>query len=369
MAALTGLTVGTPDDSYKGLLHFARNGVINGTLNDIQDGMGTNVGLRISTTEIEHTGIFTFASKTASTLIYLNASKQVTSLANAAGVLTNDGAGNFSYAAGSSGIVINTTPITSGAANRLLFESATNKVSESADLTFDGSKLVVNGNIQATSGIVYCVQIFGGIVGTEAPVTVKASNVTVMRLEATGVYIGSNSSAASNLAVEAINTTKAYTVGGKDKEFYLDSGNLIATGETDLYVRTFESSLFGSNGDTAYFAFTATILGAATVTKRLKLYFGGTNVYDSTAQVFAANDVVRLSGEIIRVSSSVVRVSVVAQLSTGVAITLTNYVNVTGLTLSNTQIFKLTGESAGVGSNNNDIVAKMGYIRVEELSQ
>jgi hypothetical protein len=367
--ALTGQTPGIPDYTYRGLLNLNNDALgLTASLRNVKDGLGNNSGIRLSTAEFEYSGIFTFASKTASTLIYLNASKQVTSLANAAGVLTNDGAGNFSYSAGSSGIVINTTPITSGTDTYLLFQ-ASGKVSQSANLFYDGSKLSVAGNIEGTGGTLYISAIYGGNVGTPSPVVIRASASPIMRLETTGVYVGSNSSAGSNLAVETIVGVKALTVGGKDKEFYLDSGNAIATGETDLYVRTFEASVFGSNGDTAYFAFTATILGAATITKRLKLYFGGTNVYDSTAQVFATNDVVRLSGEIIRVSSSVVRVVVVADLNTGVAITLTNYVNVTGLTLSNTQIFKLTGESAGVGSNNNDIVAKMGYIRVEELSQ
>jgi len=173
----------------------------------------------------------------------------------------------------------------------------------------------------------------------------------------------------TNLAIKASSSSKALSAGGKDKEFYLNSGNLIATGETDLYVRTFEASLFGANGDTAYFSFTSEIIGAGVVTKRLKIYFGGTNVYDSTALVFATGDVVKLKGEIIRVSSTVVRVTVEAQLNTGVALTKTMYTEVTGLTLSNTNIFKLTGESSGVGSNNNDIVAKMGFIRFEEVSQ
>lgn len=61
MSALTGLTVGTPDNSYKGLLHFSQNGIITGTLRDIQDGDGNNTGLKLSTTTAEYTGIFAFA--------------------------------------------------------------------------------------------------------------------------------------------------------------------------------------------------------------------------------------------------------------------------------------------------------------------
>jgi len=46
------------------------------------------------------TGTTTFSSLTASTVVYLNASKQVTSLANGSGVLTNDGSGGLSWGAG-----------------------------------------------------------------------------------------------------------------------------------------------------------------------------------------------------------------------------------------------------------------------------
>lgn len=115
-------------------LRIGTTGIISGSLQDVKDAAATNTGIKLSNTTFEYTGIFTFASKTASTLIYLNGSKQVTSLANSAGVLTNDGAGNFSYTSPSASITIDTTAITSGTAGRLLFESATNKVTESANL-------------------------------------------------------------------------------------------------------------------------------------------------------------------------------------------------------------------------------------------
>ena len=133
--ALTGQTPGIPDYTYRGLLNMNNDASgLTASLRNVKDGLGNNSGIRLSTAEFEYSGIFTFASKTANTLIYLNASKQVTSLANAAGFLTNDGAGNFSYTSPSASITIDTTAITSGTAGRLLFESATNKVSESANL-------------------------------------------------------------------------------------------------------------------------------------------------------------------------------------------------------------------------------------------
>ena len=143
--ALTGQTPGIPDYTYRGLLNINNDALgLTASLRNVKDGLGNNSGIRLSTAEFEYSGIFTFASKTASTLIYLNASKQVTSLANAAGVLTNDGAGNFSYAAVASGITIDTTAITSGTAGRLLLESATNKVTESANLAVNTGMGIFN---------------------------------------------------------------------------------------------------------------------------------------------------------------------------------------------------------------------------------
>ncbi|HRB54025.1 MAG TPA: hypothetical protein PLD87_10145 [Bacteroidia bacterium] len=76
---------------------------------------------------------FTLDYGTASTVVYLNASKQLISLANGSGALTNDGSGGLTWAAASSGITINSTTITGGGANRILFENSSNKVSESVN--------------------------------------------------------------------------------------------------------------------------------------------------------------------------------------------------------------------------------------------
>lgn len=330
--------------------------------------------------------------------------------------------------ASASGIIIGTTPVVGGAAGKLLLESGTNKVTEDSDLSWNGNDVCVedgggNGNgfsllstgfygvtlrmyneamgalfmgsVNNGSGVklttLYAndgTLIIGGIGFTYA----SKANYPLLRRNGTGLELMNGDvsaytdfklaklistdkvgviapTPATNLSLKGSASTKILSVGGKDKEFYLDSGNLIATGETDLYSRTFEANIFGANGDTAYFSFTTEIVGAGVPTKRLRLYFAGTNVYDSTALAFATGDVVKLSGEIIRVNANVVRITVMAQLNTGVAITKVAYTEVPGLTLTNTNIFKLTGESAGVGSNNNDIVAKMGFIRFEEVSQ
>jgi hypothetical protein len=371
--ALTGQTPGIPDYTYRGLLNLNNDALgLTASLRNVKDGLGNNSGIRLSTAEFEYTGIFTFASKTASTLIYLNASKQVTSLANAAGALTNDGAGNFSYAAGSSGITIGTTPITSGATTRLLYQDGS-VVQESANLTYDGTTFRCAGDIEATGSTVYMSSLRGGTAAAGAAFSIRAGGVAVARFEGSGVgnlAIGGNYSPGSKLAVYSSGSASALSVGGKAKEFYLDSGNLTATGETNLYIFSILAGVLTRNGDTLYFKFTSSIVGAGVPTKREKVYFAGTVIYDSTAQVFAAGDTIIIEGYIIRVSNTVVRCSVSVKLNTGVAINTTAYTEITAINLTTTAYdLKLTGESAGVGSNNNDVVAKLGYVRYEEVSQ
>ena len=61
----------------------------------------------------------------------------------------------------------------------------------------------------------------------------------------------------------------------------------------------------------------------------------------------------------IRVSASVVRCSCKLNLTGASTGSFANYVEVTGLTLANSQVLKITGQAAGVGAATNDIVAKV----------
>lgn len=63
-------------------------------------------------------------------------------------VLQNDGAGNLSWATNAAGIAVGDA-ISSGAANRLLYEDGSNQLAESANLTFNGSTLGLGGGTTA----------------------------------------------------------------------------------------------------------------------------------------------------------------------------------------------------------------------------
>lgn len=87
---------------------------------------------------------------TASTVVYLDASKNLISLANGTGVLTNNGTGTLSWAAASSGITIGTTTITSGTANRVLYQSSAGAtVTQTANFTMDA---VATGYLDVPTG-------------------------------------------------------------------------------------------------------------------------------------------------------------------------------------------------------------------------
>lgn len=150
-----------------------------------------------------------------------------------------------------------------------------------------------------------------------------------------------------------VNNTYAFA-GGKLKEFFADEGNTTST-ETNAMSYTTDSSRLANNGESLEGEYTGIIVGHATDTRRIRLYFGGTSIYDNTATVYASNTDWNLKFSIVRVSSSVVRCSVTSGLSPG-----TKYTEVTGLTLTATNILKLTLQSSNA---TNDIVAKLGYVK------
>lgn len=151
--------------------------------------------------------------------------------------------------------------------------------------------------------------------------------------------------------------TVSASVGGTIFDHFADVGNG-ATVETDLISDSVAASSLAANGHKLVGNYAGTFAANAT-TKQLKVYFGGTAVFDSGAQALAA---VASSWTVkvwaIRVSATVVRVATEYE---GSALIAPQYTEVTGLTLTNAQILKITG-TAGVGGANNDIVVKMGTV-------
>lgn len=144
-------------------------------------------------------------------------------------------------------------------------------------------------------------------------------------------------------------------------QHYADAGNT-TTSETDLYSDTTPASTFANNGDVINALYSGVFVSSATATRQLKAYFGGTAIYDSGALSISVADSWQLTISIIRESSTVVRCIVDLKVG-GVSVTSSpTYTRITGLTLSGTNILKITGTAAGVGAATNDIVAKSGVV-------
>lgn len=173
----------------------------------------------------------------------------------------------------------------------------------------------------------------------------------------------------SNLVADSSGVTatasKTAKVGGKIKEFYTDGGN-VSTAETDLYSYTTEASLLGANGENLDVVFAGIYVGNA-FTKQVKAYFGGTAIFDSGALGIASNSSWRMQASIIRVSASVVRYSVTLTTPGASTMVYSSVGELTGLTLSATNVLKITG-TAGAGGASNDIVAKLGTVNWSPVS-
>lgn len=158
-------------------------------------------------------------------------------------------------------------------------------------------------------------------------------------------------------------------------DHYADVGN-VGTGEDDLYSDTIAAGQLANNGDKLAAEYSGNFVSSATATRQLKVKFAGTTLLDTGALATTAAAVWKVRLLFIRVSATVIRYEVDASysvLSTGVNIgSFLAVGELTGLTLSGTNILKLTGEAAGVGAATNDIVAKLGtvlFIKLTDPSQ
>jgi Collagen triple helix repeat (20 copies) len=149
-------------------------------------------------------------------------------------------------------------------------------------------------------------------------------------------------------------------MGGILFDHYADVGN-IGTGEDDLYSDTLPASILGTNGDKITAEYTVIFASSATATRQVKAYFGGTSILASGALTLASGGSADVFITIIRESSSVVRVRAEFVVSGITLQPIVTYTRITGLTLTNTQILKITGEAAGVGAATDDVVAKIAF--------
>lgn len=186
----------------------------------------------------------------------------------------------------------------------------------------------------------------------------QADDVTFHQISSsTGFYGASFNGDGSGLT--NLHTTKYLA------QYMSDLGST-GTSESDLYSKTLDVNALASDGDKIDAKF-AGIFANSTSTKRIIIYFAGQAIFDSGALTITAASSWEAEIFIIRVNSSTVRCSSKLITSGAALAASANYAELTGLDFTGAIVFKLTGTSAGVGSSDNDIVAKLGSVELTPI--
>ena len=128
----------------------------------------------------------------------------------------------------------------------------------------------------------------------------------------------------------------------------------------DLQSVTIAAGQLASNGDRILARWAGVPVLHATATRQVRVVFGGTTIADTTAYATGYGGIYVWDIEIVRVSSSVVRTSLNGNNPAYSAVSALPfaggaYTEVTGLTLANTQVLKITAAATGAGAASGDI--------------
>lgn len=133
--------------------------------------------------------------------------------------------------------------------------------------------------------------------------------------------------------------------------------------EADIYSATTLANTFASNGDKLVATYGGNFVTLGTESVQLKVNFAGTTIWDSTAIAISTGTTSwAITVELIRVSSTVIRYTVRLNTTGASGFVYCSVGELTGLTLSGTNILKTTGTSSGVSSGVGDIIGKMSSI-------
>jgi hypothetical protein len=167
-----------------------------------------------------------------------------------------------------------------------------------------------------------------------------------------------------NIHVEMGSSGDVFYVGGCFDDKSSDGANS-GTSESDLMSTTVTGTTLNATGDKISAFYGGLTLGSATATTRLRVYFAGTVIWDSTAIAFTANADWSVYVELIVESSSGghVRCITTAETTTAMAgLPYVQYTRVASVTIGSNQILKITGQRAGAGAATSDILLKMGHV-------
>ena len=239
--------------------------------------------------------------------------------------------------------------LTSG---RVVVAGASGVLSDDADLTFATDTLTttkVSIGVGSPSAALHIKA--GSATANTGPL--KFTSGTKLTTAEAGAYEYNGNHLVSN-------ATLRFPLGGVLFDSYADVS--VGGAEADIYSYTLAANTFNGNGDKVLASFSGNFVTVGTETVDIKVYFAGTLIWDSAGVVPASGtNSWRVGVELIRVSSTIVRYSVFLTTTGGTTFTYAAVGELTGLTLSGTNILKITGLSSGVGSGSGDIVGKMAY--------
>lgn len=171
----------------------------------------------------------------------------------------------------------------------------------------------------------------------------------------------------NQIAIPAGASTSYVKLGGNLVDYSADVS--VGGAEADIFTATTAASILGTDKDKLIASYSGNFVTVGTELTQLKVYFAGTAIWDSTGVAPSTGTTSwMVYVEIIRVSSSVVRFSVSLNTTGATGYVYCTVGELTGLTLSNTNILKITGTSSGVGSGVGDCIGKMGFVRWESAA-
>ncbi len=162
----------------------------------------------------------------------------------------------------------------------------------------------------------------------------------------------------NNSFYQTKNSGLRYALGGTIFDAFADAGNTTTT-ETDLHTYTTPASILDANGGKIKAEYGGIFVSSGTATRQLKVYFAGTAIFDSGALSISTSASWNIKVFLVRVSSTVVRYTICLNTQGAALAAYTATGELTGLTLTNTNIIKVTGQAGGVGAATNDIVLKL----------
>lgn len=225
-----------------------------------------------------------------------------------------------------------------------------------ADATVLTEKLTIlsSGNIgfgQTTPTAVLHLKA-GTATANTAPV--KLTSGTILTVAEAGVHEYNGNHYLSN-------ATLRFPVGGQLFQSFADV--TVGGAETDIISNTTAANTFNVNGDKVLASYGGNFVTVGTESTQLKVYFAGTAIWDSASVLVATGTTSwRVYAELIRVSATVIRYTIILNTTGATGFVHCKSGELTGITLSNTNILKITGTSTGVGSGAGDIIGKMSYV-------